>query len=88
MEWLYKGKPGYFVYKDELDEDLSTTLMSKALVAYTVARTRDDTIAFVKKILEDNGENNCEMEPWVKENIVINYPDVSYFILKEIYICS
>ena len=86
MEWLYKGKPGYFVYKDELNEGLLTTLMNKAISAYTVARSRDDIIEFVERISEDTGEHNYEMETWVKENIAINYPDVSSFLLKEMNI--
>lgn len=86
VEWLYTGKPGCFVYKDELNEELLTTLMNKALTAYTIARSRDDIIAFVKKISEDRGEHNYEMSPWVKENIAINYPDVSSFLIKELNI--
>ena len=83
MEWLYTGKPGCFVYKDELNEGLLTTLMNKAITAYKVARSRDDIIEFVEKLSEDKGEHNYEMEPWVKENIAINYPDVSSFLIKE-----
>lgn len=86
VEWLYTGKPGCFVYKEELNEELLTTLMNKALTAYTIARSRDDIIAFVKKISEDRGEHNYEMSPWVKENIAINYPDVSSFLIKELNI--
>ena len=86
VEWLYTGKPGCFVYKDELNEGLLTTLMNKAITAYTVARSKDDIIEFVKKISEDMDEHNYEMEPWVKENIAINYPDVSSFLIKEMNI--
>ena len=86
VEWLYTGKPGCFVYKDELNEGLLTTLMNKAISAYTVARSRDDIIEFVERISEDTGEHNYEMEAWVKENIAINYPDVSSFLLKEMNI--
>ena len=60
--------------------------MNKAITAYTVARSKDDIIEFVKKISEDMDEHNYEMEPWVKENIAINYPDVSSFLIKEMNI--
>ena len=86
VEWLYTGKPGCFVYRDDLKEELLTNLMNKAISAYTVARSKDDIIEFVKRISEDKGEHNYEMEPWVKENIAVNYPDVSSFLLNEMNI--
>ena len=88
VEWLYTGKPGCFVYNKKLNKDFLTTLMNKAIDSYTIARNREEIIAFIKSIADSDIDREYEMQDWVKENIALNYPDVSSYILKEIDILS
>ena len=84
VEWLYTGKPGCFVYNEKLKENHLTTLMNMAIEKYTIARSKQDIIEFVKKISEDDYDKEYSMSRWVKENIALNYPTVSEFIVNEI----
>ncbi len=86
VEWLYTGKPGCFVYNKALKEEQLTTLMKKAINSYTIARSEEDIIKFIKEIADNEIKEDNRIQDWVKENIAINYPDVSSFILQEINI--
>ncbi len=88
VEWLFTGKPGCYVYNKNLNEDYLTTLMKNALTSYTIAKSENDILNFIRQISESDNKTDYVMQDWVKENIAINYPDVSSFILKEIDICS
>lgn len=88
VEWLYTGKPGCFVYNKKLNEDYLTTLMNKAIANYTIARSKEDIIAFIKSIADSDIDREYYMQEWVKDNIALNYPDVSSFILKQIDILN
>ena len=82
------GKPGCFVYNDKLKREHLTTLMNKAIERYTVARSRQDIIEFVKSVAENNHVESRGMSRWVKDNIALNYPRVSEYILNEINILN
>ncbi len=84
IEWLYTGKPGCFVYNDKLRKKHLTTLMNKALEKYMIAKNREDIISFVDRISTNNYTVNDDMNQWVSENIAINYPAVSDFLINEI----
>ena len=86
VEWLYTGKPGCFVYNKNLKKEQLTTLMNKAISSYSIARSEEDIIKFIKGIADNNIIEDNKIQDWVEENIAINYPDVSSFILKEINI--
>ena len=43
-------------------------------------------IKFIKEIADNEIKEDNRIQDWVKENIAINYPDVSSFILQEINI--
>ena len=60
--------------------------MKKAINSYTIARSEEDIIKFIKEIADNEIKEDNRIQDWVKENIAINYPDVSSFILQEINI--
>ena len=84
VEWLFTGKPGCFVYNEKLKDKHLTLLMQKAIGAYDIAHSREDIIDFIKKVEKNEYQCNNRMQDWVKENIAINYPDVSSHIIQEI----
>lgn len=88
VEWLYTGKPGCFVYNKDLREKHLTTLMNKAIARYTIARSEQDIVDFIRSIAEDNETHEYKMESWVEQNIALNYPSVSQFLLKQIDILN
>ncbi len=85
IEWLYTGKPGCFVYNDNLNDKLLTTLMKKAITEYTVAHCETDIIEFIRSIDQNGNRTARKMKPWVKNKIAINYPYVSEGIIQELY---
>lgn len=87
VEWLYTGKPGCFVYNNRLRPKQLTTLMNKAIEEYDIARSEQDILGFIRKVISES-DKEYKMKKWVKENIAINYPDVSSFILKQIDILN
>lgn len=86
VEWLYTGKPGCFVYNDKLNSGYLTTLMNKAISSHTVAHSEEDIIIFIKNVIGESNCSECKMEAWVEDNIALNYPRVSSFILDELNI--
>ncbi len=86
IEWLYTGKPGCFVYNENLKENDLTRLMNTAIADYSIARSAEDILLFIEKINKGDYEYNGDMKKWVKENVALNYPGVSDFILDEINI--
>ncbi len=88
VEWLYTGKPGCFVYNNNLSEKLLTNLMNQALRCYTIAKNEKDITDFITRVINDTKDHNYEMNQWVKDNVAINYPNVSHFIMQEIDILN
>lgn len=86
VEWLYTGKPGCFVYNEKLKKKHLTKLMKKAISSYSIAKTEKDIIDFIQNISKMDIEHEYKMESWVRENIALNYPEVSRFLLNEINI--
>lgn len=83
VEWLYTGKPGCFVYSKRLDDSFLTTLMQRAIKKYSIAKSQEDIIQFLRTV-EEKENQELVIEPWIRENIMINYPNVSEFILKQL----
>ena len=83
VEWLFTGKPGCFVYNEKLKSKHLTTLMNKAIERYDIARSEEDILNFIGRISEAPCKE-YKMDSWVKENIAINYPNVSEYIIKQI----
>lgn len=86
VEWLYTGKPGCFVYNKKLKKRNLTTLMNMAVAQYRIARNENDIIEFIQDIIRDDYNENIKNASWFQDNIAINYPKVSKFILDEINI--
>lgn len=84
VEWLYTGKPGCFVYSEYLKKKHLTSLMKAAISYYSVAHSRQDIIDFIREIDNANYYENSDMSQWVKDNIAINFPKVSEYIMNEI----
>ena len=82
IEWLYTGKPGCFMYNENLKPKQLTKIMIKAISAHDIAKREEDIDSFIQKIVTDNYE--VSIPKWVKDEVMINYPDVSSKILKEI----
>lgn len=60
--------------------------MKKAISSYSIAKTEKDIIDFIQNISKMDIEHEYKMESWVRENIALNYPEVSRFLLNEINI--
>lgn len=82
IEWLYTGKPGCFMLNENLKPKQLTKIMIKAISAHDIARSEEDIDRFIQKILDDDYE--VSVPNWVKDEVMINYPDVSSKILEEI----
>ena len=59
--------------------------MNECIEKYTIAHDREDILNFIKNVVEDKVTIPSDVEKWVDKNIAINYPNVSKFILKQIY---
>lgn len=84
VEWLYTGKPGCFVYNNKLKHKHLTTLMNKAIEKYTVAKSKQDIIDFVESISNEIDLEDYHIDQWFKDNISLNYPNVSEYINNQI----
>lgn len=85
IEWLYTGKAGCFMYNSRLKESLLTNLMNRAISCYSVAKKEQDIIDFVDKVAGDK-EVVHPIPSWIKENIMLNYPNTASVIIKELSI--
>ena len=84
IEWLLTGKPGCFVKNPDLKEEHLTPLMRKAISEYSIANSKEDIINFINQINKETHDKNYEMKQWVRENVAVNYPNVSKKILEDI----
>lgn len=85
IEWLFTGKPGCFVYNENLRKKDLTTLMNKAIKKHVIAKSEADVIQFINDVINGVLPNQSEMDAWFRENVALNYPKVSAKILNEIY---
>lgn len=85
IEWLYTGKAGCFMLNPRLKKSLLTDLMNRAISCYSIAKEEQDIIDFVN-IVADDKDVVRPIPSWVKENIMINYPDTASIIMKELSI--
>ncbi len=83
VEWLFTGKPGCFVYSEELKDEHLTTQMKMALTRYRIARSEEDILQFVSDVAGGCFPEKHEMDDWVRENIAVNYPHAAEKILAE-----
>ena len=83
VEWLFTGKPGCFMLNKDLKSYHVTQLMKKSLEKYNIAKNFKDVESFIEKIVNENFDDNV-VEDWIKDNIMINYPDVSEKIIEEL----
>ena len=60
--------------------------MNMAVAQYRIARNENDIIEFIQDIIRDDYNGNIKNASWFQDNIAINYPKVSKFILDEINI--
>ena len=88
MEWLFTGKPGCFVWNEDLKEEHLTTQMNEAITRYRVARSAEDIISFISDVAGGRYPVECGMDDWVRENIAVNYPHVAEKILEEMDILA
>lgn len=86
VEWLYTGKQGCFVYNKNLSEDKLTRLMNKAISCYDIARSKEDIITFINKVVNDKNNEKIKIKFWIKRNILLWYPNVSKKIFDELSI--
>ena len=88
LEWLFTGKPGCFVFNEDLREEHLTTQMNEAITRYRIARSAEDIISFVSDVAGGRYPTECGMDDWTRENIAVNYPHVAEKILEEMDILS
>lgn len=84
VEWLYTGKPCcYVVDSEERVRAQLNRLSNFALDCHTqIADSREKIIAFIKKVESD--EYPVNINERVKNEIMVNYPNCSDFILKNL----
>jgi len=81
-EWLYSGKRGCYVSFDGNIFKEVSKLGKISLSFYDIAKNKDDIINYIKRVENDTNEAiNLEI---AKENIMVNYPNSSQFIVDEI----
>lgn len=85
IEWLYTGKAGCFMLNPRLKKSLLTNLMNRAISCYSIAKEEQDIIDFVDKVARDK-EVVHPIPSWIKDNIMLNYPDTASIIMKELSI--
>lgn len=83
IEWLYTGKPGCFMMNEKLSSDYLTPLMNKAIGEYFIAKCEEDIIYYINDVC-NNETKRYARKKWVDDNIALNYPNVSQYILNEI----
>ncbi len=83
LEWLFTGRPGCFVFNEELKEEHLTTQMKEAVKRYRIARSSEDIIGFITDVADGVYPFRHEMDGWVRENIAVNYPHAAKKILEE-----
>ena len=88
LEWLFTGKPGCFVFNEDLREEHLTTQMNEAITRYRIARSAEDIISFVSDVAGGIYPTECGMDDWTRENIAVNYPHVAEKILEEMDILA
>lgn len=84
VEWLFTGKPGCFVWNPDLNDKHFTELMKQSLTEFDIARSREDIIDFIKKVILIDDCENHQMKEWVKMDIAVHYPNVSAFIEEDL----
>lgn len=83
VEWLYTGKPCCYVVKGEHVRKQLDILGNKALDYHTLAYNRNDIIAFIESL--ENNQKSSNISSEIRDNIMINYPNVSSFILNNLF---
>ncbi|MBQ9293244.1 MAG: hypothetical protein IJ211_08295 [Campylobacter sp.] len=81
-EWLYSGKKGCFVSYDGLVFDQLTEYGKIALSHYFIAKNETGIISYINDVIDDKTKP-LDMEK-IKDEIMLNYPNVSQKILDEI----
>lgn len=84
VEWLFTGKPGCFLYNKKLNKNQLTNLMNESIKKYFIAKDKEEIFEFLNNLPNEVKANNS-MDNWTKENIAVNYPNVSEKLLKELY---
>ena len=84
VEWLFTGKPGCFVWNENLQTSDLTPLMNFCLQEYTIAENENDIIGFINSVIDENYIRSEISKESFYENVAINHPNVTEFLLKEI----
>lgn len=60
--------------------------MNKAISCYDIARSKEDIITFINKVVNDKNNEKIKIKFWIKRNILLWYPNVSKKIFDELSI--
>ena len=83
VEWLYTGKPCCYVVENEKKLRKQLCLLgNKALDLHYLAKSEEEIIDFIRNV--KNNRLSAKNNETVISNIMINYPNVSEFILNSI----
>lgn len=53
VEWLFTGKPGCFMWNENLSKNDLTDLMNYCLNQYTIAYSEEDILTFIKNVIDE-----------------------------------
>lgn len=84
VEWLFTGKPGCFVYNENLTSEHLTHLMNESLKKYAIARNKEDIIAFIRDVVEERIIPDSQIDQWIQDKIMVNYPHASEKVFEEL----
>lgn len=76
-EWLFTGKPGCFVVRDDKVFDFFTELGKESVKYYKKAYNKEQIIDFINNLISDNNFMKYSNNPVIKNEIMLNYPLVS-----------
>ena len=85
VEWMFTGKPACFIYSRRLNSKQLTNLMNKCIEHQYIAHNKEDILEFINDSVVNNYPEITKMSDWTRNNIAINYPDVSKKLLEDLY---
>ncbi len=83
VEWLFTGKPACFVRNPVLKDSQLTRLMLEAMKQHCIAKDFDDIRMFINELLV-SPDRKRQISKSFLDGIMINYPNVSAYVAREI----
>jgi hypothetical protein len=83
VEYLYVNKPCCFVANDKIN-DIFSELGRECLKCHNIATSEYDILKFIDSVIQGNVDMHSQERKEILPQIMVNYPNVSSIILKQI----